>query len=121
MSFEFYKLIHMIGLFLLVSGLIGILTITWNGQALVGKVKTFSFMTHGLGLLFLLLGGFGMLAKMGIMSAMPAWVYGKIIIWLFFGASVTLLKRKGHIGWPMYAVLFLVFVAAAYLGVFKPA
>ena len=117
--YEFYKILHVLGLFLLLSGLISLLVLRWTNQDLKSKVKTFAFATHGTGLLFLLVSGFGLLARLQLMP-MPHWAYGKLIFWMLFGGAISLVKRKGNLGIPIYIVLFLLFFGAAYLAIYKP-
>lgn len=121
MSYEFYKLLHLIGFFLLISGLMGVFFTVWTGGKLQGKVKSASFALHGTGLLVILVSGFGLLARLGMAQQMPTWIYFKIAIWVFFGVAITLLKRKGHLGMPLYILLLSAYAFAAYLGVYKPA
>lgn len=121
MTYEFYKVLHFVGFFLLLSGLMGVFFTVWSGASLQGKVKSVSFALHGLGLLFILVSGFGLLAKLGYMQQMPTWVYFKIAIWMFFALAISILKRKGQMGMPLYVLLLLVYAFAAFLGVYKPA
>jgi hypothetical protein len=73
----------------------------------------------------LLLGGFGMLAKLGagtpgIYSFSNIWVILKLLVWLFFGASIVLAKRgvlRGVMGW--WICIFAGGVAA-WSALFKP-
>lgn len=118
--YEIYKILHLVGIFMLTTGLIGVLTLAWAGHGVTGKVKTFAFITHGTGLFFLLLSGFGLLARLGLAREMPSWVYTKLLIWAIFGGFIALLKRKGQIGWPLYFVMLAIFIVAAYFGVYKP-
>lgn len=122
MPYEIYKMLHLTGIFLLTSGLVGMLALVWSGHGLTGKVKIFAFITHGVGLLFLLVSGFGLLARMGFMhnQGLPGWIHVKLGIWLIMGAMISLLKRKGQIGWPLYFLLMAIFITAAYMGVYKP-
>ncbi len=120
MSLEFYKLLHVTGIFLLVTGLVGVLILRWSGQTLFGKVKTFSFVTHGLGLVLILVSGFGLLARLGLFGSIPIWAYIKILVWGLMALAISLLKRKGHLGWPLYLGILFLFVVAAYNGIFKP-
>jgi hypothetical protein len=120
MSYEFYKVLHLTGVILTFSGLIGLLTVRMSGTALEGKTKTLVFISHGLGLLMALVGGFGLLARLGMAQSMPHWVYVKLVIWLFLGGAISVVKRKGHMGWPLYGVLIALFVVASYLAVSKP-
>lgn len=120
MSFEFYKIIHITGLICLFFGFGGLLVATYSGIALNGPARMMSFATHGLGLLLLLLGGFGMLAKVGLTSQMPGWALAKIAIWVFMGAAIALVKRKGTIGWPIAILLIVLGATAAVLAINKP-
>lgn len=122
MPYEIYKMLHLTGIFLLTSGLVGMLVLSWTGHIIAGKVKTFAFITHGVGLLFMLVSGFGLLARMGFTQdqGLPSWIHVKLVIWLIMGGIISLLKRKGQIGWPLYFLLLAIFVTAAYFGIYKP-
>lgn len=120
MSYEFYKILHLTGIIMVFTGLVGLLTIKMSGGALEGKAKSLVFMSHGLGLLLALVGGFGLLARLNMVSSLPHWVYGKLLIWLILGGAIAGVKRKGHMGWPVFILLLAVFVAAAYLAILKP-
>lgn len=120
MSYEFYKISHLLGIFLLVSGLMGVFFTIWAGTPLQGKVKSASFALHGTGLLIMLVSGFGLLARMGLVQGLPTWVYFKLALWAFFALAVSILKRKGHLGMPLYLLLLAGYFCAAYIGVMKP-
>jgi len=119
MSYEIYKIIHLLGLTLVVLSLGGILVHTING----GTKTTNSFrkgamITHGVGLLFLLVAGFGMLARLGIHS-FPGWVIGKLIIWLALGAFVAFAYKK-NLARKLWFVVPALVVVAAVLAIVKP-
>lgn len=120
MSYEIYKIVHLTGLVLLFSGLVSLLTLKSIGAPIEGRARKFSFISHGLGLFLLLLGGFGLLARMGIATSWPNWVYAKIAIWLYFGGMIALIKRRGQLGWILYLPLLLIFIMATYIVVYKP-
>lgn len=120
MPYEIYKVLHLIGIFLLISGLISAFAITSSGHALAGKIKTFSFATHGTGLALILVSGFGLLARLGLARDIPTWAYVKFALWGIFAIFISILKRKGQIGWPLYATMLGVFLFAAYVAVNKP-
>ncbi len=120
-SYEFYKVLHLIGFFLLLTGLLGVFFTVWSKQPFQGKIKTFSFALHGTGLLFVLVSGFGLMARLGYIQFIPAWVYVKIAIWMGFAIVISLLKRKGHLGLPLYILLLIGYLAASYMAVYKPA
>ncbi|MBO9668548.1 MAG: hypothetical protein J7501_17250 [Bdellovibrio sp.] len=120
MSYEFYKIMHLLGLICLFFGFGGLLVAAYSGVTLKSNARVMSFATHGLGLLLLLVGGFGMLAKMGLMAQMPGWVYGKLAIWVLMGAGISVVKRKGYIGWPVAILLLGLGTTAAILAITKP-
>lgn len=120
MPYEFYKVLHLTGIFLLISGLIAAYGATAYGHSLSGKIKTFSFATHGVGLLFILVSGFGLLARLGLAKEMPTWAYVKFAIWGLFAIFISILKRKGQLGWPLYVAMLSIFLFAAYTAVYKP-
>ncbi len=120
MSYEVYKIIHLVAIVLLFSGLIGLLTIQMSGGALAGKVKSMVFMSHGIGLVLVLISGFGLIARLGLTSGLPGWIYAKLLIWLFLGAAISIVKRKGLIGWPIFISLIAFFTIAAVLATLKP-
>lgn len=120
MPYEIYKIIHLTGIFLLISGLISAFAITSSGHALTGKIKTFSFATHGLGLFLALLGGFGLLARLQLAHQMPVWAYLKFAVWAVFAIFISVIKRKGQIGWPLFISMLSLFVFAAWLAIYKP-
>lgn len=120
MPYEVYKIIHLVSIVLVFSGLMGLLTVRMTGTVLAPNVKKLVFISHGVGILFVLISGFGLLARLGLAQNMPGWVFGKLTIWLILAAAVSLVKRKGQIGWPIFILLIALFTAAAYLAVVKP-
>ncbi len=120
MSYEFYKILHVTGLMLLFFGLSAALTLKMAGVAFTGSAKKMAFVTHGLGLLLMLFGGFGLLARMGFMGNIPLWAQAKIGIWVLLGGSIALVKRKGQIGWPLIVLFVGLGTTAAWLAIAKP-
>jgi len=79
-----------------------------------------SYISHGLGLLLILVSGFGMAARLGLVSGLPGWVHAKLGIWVLLGLAVSLAKRKGAIGWPVFVLLVGLGTTAAFIAVNKP-
>jgi len=119
MSYEFYKILHLTGLVLLFSGLATLVTLKVAGVALEGPSRKFAFLSHGLGLFLLILSGFGLLARLGMVNGLPNWVYVKLAAWLFFGGVIALIKRK-NVGWKFYTVLVCIFIVTGYVAITKP-
>ncbi|HVK60266.1 MAG TPA: hypothetical protein VM432_01900 [Bdellovibrionales bacterium] len=85
----------------------------YPARKLVGAV-------HGAGLLFVLVAGFGLLARLGLVQGMPTWVIVKLVIWLILGGIPALIYRKAKFAKLFWLCTFLFAGAAAYLGVYKP-
>ncbi|MEM7204104.1 MAG: hypothetical protein AAF628_27835 [Planctomycetota bacterium] len=117
MDYQTYKLIHLIGLVALLLGLGGILLGRHDEE---GKAAKSAMPLHGLGLLLLLVAGFGMLARLEIHWPWPGWTIAKVAIWLVLGALPILVRRgivPAAIGWPLVIVLAS---GAAWAAIAKP-
>jgi hypothetical protein len=84
MDINTYKLLHVIGIIVLFVSL---------GMMLgAGKSMKSAACGHGIGLILILVSGFGLSAKLKL--GFPAWMMGKLAIWLALGAVMVLIKRK---------------------------
>lgn len=93
MSLQFYKLLHIIGILLTFTALGGVFVYVGNGGNKEGNsFRKIIAISHGVGLLLLLVSGFGMLAKLGL--SFPIWIVPKLLIWLALGAALALGYRK---------------------------
>ncbi|MEK2644522.1 hypothetical protein [Bdellovibrio sp. BCCA] len=120
MSYQFYKVLHLLGLMLLFFGFGGLLIAAYAKVELKKPARIMGFVTHGIGLLLILVSGFGMAARLGLVSGLPAWVQAKIGIWVLLGIGISLVKRKGYIGWPVAVLLWGLGTSAAFIAVNKP-
>jgi hypothetical protein len=85
MSYEFYKILHIVSVIALFLGLAGSLYTSKKGYG----------MLHGLALLLILITGFGALAKMGLMQGgLPGWTMVKLGVWVILGGAIAVAKRK---------------------------
>lgn len=110
----FYKILHLAGLMTLFTGLAVLLV-----QGKDGPLRKQALIFHGIGLFLLLLGGYGLMAKLKLPYT-AGWVFLKLGIWVVFGATVVLAKKgilKGAVGW---AVCIVLGVVAAWAGLTKP-
>ncbi len=89
MSIEAYRILHLIGLILVFLGLGG-LVLKPGGKDT--PPHALAFMLHGLGMLVMLVSGFGLLATKFVWP-WGGWVFAKFGIWLLLGAMPTLIKR----------------------------
>jgi hypothetical protein len=120
LSYMVYKNIHLLGVFMVVLALGGVMV-----NAIVGGGKDYAWrkqaaITHGIGMFLALLGGFGLLARLGIHWPWPGWVWLKVVIWVLFGAFLTMAMRKPEGAKVLWFVTFLLAGFAAYLAGYKP-
>jgi hypothetical protein len=124
MSYLAYKLIHLFGILLLVVSLAAMLSRSAWGGALDGRDswKGRLMALHGVALLLVLLGGFGLMARLGIphTEVYPGWIFVKLSIWLLLGAMAVIPKKRPS--WSVPALLFIpvLGLVAGYVALFKP-
>lgn len=92
MSYEFYKILHLISLMTLFLSL---------GMLIVGPkpLKKLIMSLHGAALLLLLVSGFGLIAKLHIPLKFlsPSWFWQKTFIWIVLACLTPfLINRKGE-------------------------
>ena len=109
MSYEVYKIIHLSSL---------VFFFILYAQAVLrpkNQMKKEVILT-GVALIFILVSGFGLLARLGVMhgTAWPLWAKIKVFIWLIVGMTGHLvLKRFEKLKEKYIWVLFGLFVTAA--------
>lgn len=118
MSYEFYRLVHFLGIFLALAAISGQIIAAMLGQSKQHPAKRFLAISHGVGLLFALVGGFGLLAKIG--GGFPGWVNGKILIWVLFGFWGALAFRQQKWARGLWLGMIALGMIAAYLARYKP-
>jgi hypothetical protein len=119
MSYLTLKVFHLVALALTFMGLAG--TLAYNavssGPSITRRIFAIS---HGIGLLLLLITGFLLLIQLGIGKNLPGWVWGKVIIWLVAGASAVLVRRFARFQVPMLVYLAVLVGLGAWLALYKP-
>jgi hypothetical protein len=119
MNHDTLKCIHVVGLALTFMGLTGILALRMAGQ---GKLpgRLLFHVSHGLGLLLIVVTGFMMASQLGVLHTAPPWLKGKMVIWLFAAGSVSLAARFSRYAVPVYLFFVALVATAAWLGLMKP-
>jgi hypothetical protein len=117
LSYQTYKMVHYLGFMLLFIGIGSVITSTLLGHLLQGTARRVAFMAHGLGMFFILLGGFGMLARLQL-DGIPAWIYVKLGVWTVMGFSIALARRVSSIA--LLVGIVLIALIAPYMAIFKP-
>jgi uncharacterized membrane protein len=118
------KTVHLVGVFLVLIGVAGIAADAASGRPKgENPVTRLLAALHGLGLLIVLVAGFGMLAKVMRTPSMPspAWATTKLVIWALFVAAAVVPRRwPGSAKWVLAAGLPLLGAAAAVVAILKP-
>lgn len=113
MSYQFYKVLHVVSLFLLFTSL--------AAAAFAPQDKRKPWVAlHGVATLIALVAGFGLLARLGLMKGMPGWVQIKLAIWLALGVMPFILRKANHLALPLLLVSVLLGATGSYLAVNKP-
>lgn len=78
------------------------------------SVRKLGSMTSGIGLLFILIAGFGLIAKMSYSISAP-WLIVKMLIWLALGGLIVLINRKPALAKTLWWSILLLGAAAAFM------
>ncbi|PIS11424.1 MAG: hypothetical protein COT73_04085 [Bdellovibrio sp. CG10_big_fil_rev_8_21_14_0_10_47_8] len=119
-SYEVYKILHIAGIALLCLGLGAVAASFASGSPIKPAVKMAGFIGHGLGLLLILIGGFGMAARLGLVHGLPEWIYAKLGIWLVLGGVVAVAKRKSQWIVGLFVLFTALVSCAAWIAITKP-
>lgn len=117
MNNEILKVIHILGIALIVTGLAALWGASFHAKArLEKKIRIQLALVHGIGMALVIISGFMLLGSTG----MGGWVYGKFLIWLTLGGSMVLAKRKSHWGSGLLLLWVTLAGCAAWLALVKP-
>jgi hypothetical protein len=119
-SLEIYKNIHLLGIFMILLAMGGLILQQINASTREQGWRRPVAITHGIGMVLVLVGGFGLLARLSIPWPWPGWVVGKIIIWLVFGALIAVIGRSPGLAKPLWWITIVLGGLAAYLALNKP-
>lgn len=120
MSYSFYKVIHFIGIAMLLSSMGAMIFHSMNSGSLKFPGRRWLMVTHGLGMLVTLVAGFGLLARLSIHTPWPTWIWLKLGIWIVLGAGVAAILRQPRFAKLYWILLVAIVGAAAYLVQTKP-
>jgi len=121
MSFEFYKMLHLLGIMLVFLNVGGLLVHALSGQTKAQfKARSLIASLGGIGLVLVLVAGFGMMAKTHAQWSLFNWLGIKTLLWVFFG-MLPIFAYRDRERIRFWVGLSIVFGAtAAYLAIFKP-
>lgn len=122
---DLYEIIHLIGIALTMAALGATALHALEGGTRRGpRARRALVALYGGGLFLILLGGFGMLARLGIaragVVAFPGWLWAKLAVWALLGAAMLLPYRRPTWGMPMLLLAPLLIGLATYFALYKP-
>ncbi len=121
MPYAVYKVLHVFSVVLTFTVLGALALHSANGgNRASNRSSRLTGVLHGVGLLMILVAGFGLLARLGVSGGFPLWVWLKLIIWLLVGASAALIRRSPAWSKALLWLLPLLAGVATWLAVYKP-
>jgi hypothetical protein len=120
-SYSVYKIVHLVGVLMVFLALGGVVTSAINGGLKDHAWRKPMAITHGIGLLLSLVGGFGLLARIGVShGGLPGWVVAKLGIWILFAILIRVVSKKPNWAKPVWPFMIILGAMAAYLAGSKP-
>lgn len=122
MPYEFYRLMHFLGIF----AMLAVLAYSCAHAAREGArndrgTRRALGVMHGVATLLVLTGGFGMLARLGIVQGgLPGWVVVKLGIWLLLAGAIALPYLHRRFAMLLPLALPLAALGAAAVALYKP-
>lgn len=123
LPYAFYKVLHILGIALTLVALGGMTVHALNGgRKAENLARRLLIAMHGTGVLFILVGGFGLLARIGFAhgSGFPLWLWVKLGLWTLFAVIAALPYRWPGMGRPLLISIPFLAMAAAAMAVYKP-
>lgn len=119
-QYQFFLWLHILGISLVLLALGASFMMALSNKDQILKYKKIVFVVNGIGLIFTIVSGFGMLMKLALLGNLGSWIWPKIFIWLAMGflPSISLILPKMAV-WVTVICVFLIGFASA-LSFFKP-
>jgi hypothetical protein len=118
-SHEIYKWLHLIGAFLLFAAFGGAILREAPAPGSKDVMRGRLSMLHGIGLLLLLVAGFGMLARVEAGPGLPGWAWAKLALWLALGGWIVPAHRRKFNRSLVLGGAVAIGALAAWLGIWK--
>ena len=121
-SYFVYKLLHFLGMFTLVIILAAAsMHVLRGGTRLDNPYRKGFAIAHGIASFLVILGGFGMLARLNVMhGALPNWVIAKLVIWALLSGAIAFVYRGPGFARALLFGMPVVVVIAAAIALYKP-
>ena len=108
---NFYQVLHIIGISMVFLGYGALLARSMAAPDNV-SVRKLGSITSGIGLLLILVAGFGLVAKLGY-NYTENWILVKFVIWLLLGGLIVLINRKPQLAMLLWCLLIALSATAA--------
>lgn len=120
--YETYKVLHILGVLLAFAALGGLaLTVANGATRSTSSVRRLIAITHGVATFIILLGGFGALARLGVMHGnLPGWVLVKLACWAVLAVLVAIPYRKPELARTIFWFLPVLGGIAVVMAIYKP-
>ena len=121
-SHQLYNLVHVIGIVLVVTALAGAAVLArTRGDHEARETRRMLAVLHGIGAFLVLLGGFGMLARLDIVQGgLPGWIWVKLGVWAALAAALLLPYRRPAMARALVLSLPVLVGLAAWMALYKP-
>ena len=114
-----YKFIHLLGIFLLFSGMGGLWAVAVSSsETFRTSIRRLAIAAHGAAMLLILVAGFGMMARLQISHSWPLWIWIKVVIWVLLAGYPVLLKRQQKPSGILFFLAPVLGAVAAYAALF---
>ena len=100
---SFYQVLHIVGISMVFLGYGALLARSMAAPENV-SIRKLGSITSGVGLLLILVAGFGLIPKLGH-SYTETWILVKLIIWLLLGGLIVLINRKPQLAMLLWCLL----------------
>jgi len=120
--YETYKVLHILGVLLAFATLGGLaLTVANGATKSTSSVRRLIGISHGVATFIILLGGFGALARLGVMHGnLPGWILVKIACWAVLAVLVAIPYRKPDLARNIFWCLPVLGGVAVVMAIYKP-
>ena len=107
----FYQVLHIVGISMVFLGYGALLARSMAAPENV-TVRKLGSITSGIGLLLILVAGFGLVAKLGH-NYTETWILVKFVIWLLLGGLIVPINRKPQLAMLLWCLLIALCASAA--------
>lgn len=114
---QLYGIIHITGIFMVFLAYGGLIVRSAIGSE-NKDIRRMGAITSGIGLILILIGGFGLQARLNY--GWPLWILVKISVWFILGFLLVLINRKPQLSQILWWSTIILGLVALLMAVLKP-